>query len=195
MNWFKKQWEVFKAKSFLGKFWDVLFVVVIIMFLIPDGRMLIQRGILKTGLMGSTTSNEDIKLDSNALSWRLMDLEGRQLTLGELSDRPVFINFWATWCPPCKAEMPSIISLMEKAGDQSHFILVTSEEREKVVAFLDRQGWDLPVYFPLSDYPPQLSAASLPTSMVISTDGKIIHRSEGMRDWASKEAVELVTGK
>ncbi len=195
MNWFKRQWAAFRAKSYLGKFWDVLFVVVIVLFLIPDGRIFVQRMVLKTGLLGSTTANISEGLNPESRGWQLEDLEGNRFTLEALNNRPVFLNHWATWCPPCRAEMPSIMSLIDQTGGDAVFLLVTSEDRNRVQAFLDKQQWDLPVYFPVTPTPSQLAAESLPTSLVIDKNGMIIHRSEGMRDWSSEEAVELVTGK
>lgn len=195
MKWLKKQWEGFLAKSFWGKFWDVLFVAVIILLIIPQGRIEVQRLIVKTGILGGTDANLSTEADPATLEWTLVDLNGQQTTLGELNDRPVFINFWATWCPPCKAEMPSIISLIEQVGDDAHFVLVTSEDPERVKSFLQKQGWDLPVYFSTTPAPPQLTAQSLPTTYVIDGKGQIIHRSEGMRDWGSEEAVELLLGE
>lgn len=195
MKWLKKQWEGFLAKSFWGKFWDVLFVAVIILLIIPQGRIEVQRLIVKTGILGGTDANLSTDADPATLQWNLTNLNGEQITLGELNDRQVFVNFWATWCPPCKAEMPSIISLIEQVGDDTNFVLVTSEDPERVKSFLKKQGWDLPVYFSSTPAPSQLSAQSLPTTYVINASGQIIHRSEGMRDWGSDGAVELVRGE
>jgi len=192
MNWIKKQWELFKSKSALGKFWDVLFLLIIIALIVPDGRMLVQRMILKTGLMGKTTANEQNALSPGALQWRLTAADGNTVRLADFSGKPVFINFWATWCPPCRAEMPSIIALMEKVGNDAEFVFVTYESPEKVNAFLSKQGWNLPVYFPQEDAPAELNASSLPTTVVLNATQEIIHRSEGMRDWDNDSALELL---
>jgi len=192
MNWLKKQWELFKSKSALGKFWDILFVIIIIALIVPDGRMLVQRLILKTGLMGKTTANEQNALSNEALQWKLSTADGRLVQLADFSGKPVFINFWATWCPPCRAEMPSIIAMMEKVGNDAEFVFVTYESPEKVNAFLSKQGWNLPVYFPQEDAPAALNASSLPTTVVLNASQEIIHRSEGMRDWDNDAALELL---
>lgn len=195
MNWIQRQWQKFAEKSRWGKFWDILLLVILLLLIVPDGRVMVQRTLLKTGLMGRTKANVHDALLNSTAQWALMDLDGTTARFGELSDRPVFLNHWATWCPPCRAEMPSIISLIEKTGDRAHFILLTSEEPDKVRAFLKKQNWDLPVYFPLSATPEQLQAESLPTTLIINTEGTIIHRSAGMRDWGSEKAVELVVGE
>lgn len=195
MKWLQRQWDQFKAKSVWGKFWDFLLVAILILLLFPGGREMMQRGLLKTGLLGSTSVNASEELTPASKEWLLVDLEGRQHRLSDLNDRPVFLNFWATWCGPCKAEMPSIISLIDNVGDDANFILVTNEDPEHVKAFLKRQEWDLPVYFSQTAPPEQLAAASLPTSLVINASGEIIHRSDGMRDWGSEKAKDLVVGE
>lgn len=193
MNWLKKQWELFKSKSAFGKFWDVLFVLIIVALIFPDGRLMVQKLILKTGIMGSTKANLQEKLSENALDWKLTNSNGAIYTLNDFAGKPVFINFWATWCPPCRAEMPSIIELMNKTGDNATFVFITNESPEKVEPFLKKQGWELPVYYPAENAPEVFQAKSLPTTIVISKNGEIIHRSEGMRDWNNTQAVELLT--
>lgn len=110
-----------------------------------------------------------------------------------MKGKPVFINFWATWCPPCKAEMPSIIALKDKIGDKATFVFISNESPEKVSTFLKQNGWDLPVYFPLETQPEQLEARSLPTTIVLNSALEIIHRSEGMRNWDSDDAIKMLT--
>ncbi len=194
MNWIQRQWQHFKEKSFWGKFWDILLASILVLMLFPGGRELVQRAVLKTGLMGNTTANLNEALTTESANWLLTDLNGEIHRFGDLNVKPIFLNHWATWCPPCKAEMPSIIDLIETSGDRAHFILVTSEDVVRVRAFLKQQGWQLPVYFPKTPVPAQLHAASLPTTLVIDGSGKIIHRSEGMRDWGSDKASDLVVG-
>lgn len=193
MNWLKKQWELFKSKSALGKFWDVLFVLIIVALIFPEGRIMVQKLILKTGIMGSTKANLQEALPQSTLDWKFQDSSGKTYTLNDFAGKPVFINFWATWCPPCRAEMPSILALMEKTGDEAAFVFITNETPDKVELFLKKQGWALPVYYPLENAPEQFQAKSLPTTIVINKDGEIIHRSEGMRDWDNAKAIDLLT--
>lgn len=187
-NW----WNAYKQKPRATHFWDATLLVIVVMLIIPEGRVLVQRGLIKTGIFGSTEANVEEHLDSAALDWAFRDLEGNTYTLAALSDKPVFLNFWATWCAPCRAEMPSIISLIEKAGNEAHFVLITYDSPEKVSNFLEQNDWDIPVFFPINNAPPLLDASSLPTTLVVNTEGEIIHRSEGMRDWSSKKATDLL---
>ncbi|TVR40503.1 MAG: TlpA family protein disulfide reductase [Cryomorphaceae bacterium] len=195
MQKIKHFWERYKQRGPVSIFWDAVLLTVLVLLVIPDGRVWVQRGLIQTGIFGSTKANEKQALDASTLNWQLADLNGNRFVLADFSDKPLFLNFWATWCAPCRAEMPSILSLMEQTGGEAHFVLVTYDPPEKVRAFLENHGWDLPVYFPLQNAPPELEASSLPTTLVINTANEIIHRSEGMRNWGSKKAVELVIGE
>ena len=192
MKMLKRQWETFKAKSLWGKFTDLLFVGFIVMVLLPDGRIFFQRAILATGLFSRLDVNTEEALSPAELNMALVDADGQALTLADFVDRPVFLNYWATWCPPCNAEMPSIIDAMQALEDEVHFVLVTAEDPAVVEPFLVRKAWDIPVYYLASQPQGALQYNSLPTSLVINGRGIVIHRSEGMRNWSSDAMLELL---
>lgn len=187
MNFFQKQWQRFKEKSLFGKLSDILFIVFIVLMLTSDGRIFFQRMMLKTGLFGSLDKNANTKILEDDWNMQLINAEGEFLTLEDLKGKPVFLNFWATWCPPCNAEMPSIIELMDKKADDVNFAFVTSEPRNKVEAHLAAKGWDIPVYYLQNYAGSKLQATSLPTTFIINQDGYLIHTSGGMRDWSDAE--------
>ena len=193
IKYIQKQWELFKAKSLLGKASDILIVVLLIGAFTPDGRVWMQRAILSTGLMSSIESNENRALVSDEAQWMLQDLEGNTISFGQETDKPIFLNFWATWCPPCKAEMPSIIELNELMGDKLQMYLVTNEDPEKVRAFLEKKNWDLPVYFPLTAVPVQLKAEALPSTYIIDRENTLVHQSVGMTNWSSSEVQDFIS--
>lgn len=192
MNWIISQWESWKAKSVWSKLSDVVFTALLITMLIPDGRILIQRLVLQTGLFGSANLNAEGTLSKTSKHWQLTDLEGNRIELQQLKGQVVFINFWATWCPPCNAEMPGIVSLMEKTHHDVQFIFATNENPTLVQKHLLKKGWDIPVFIYTTDPGTDLSATSLPTTYIIDKKGNIVHRSEGMRDWDTQHAVDLL---
>lgn len=193
MNFLKKQWETFKQKSLFGKLTDIGFYLFLVMLIIPDGRLLIQRGILETGLFGSTDRNESLQLSEEVADWQLVALNGDHVTFEEVNKKPVFLNFWATWCPPCKAEMPSIQATYEEVGERINVVLVSSESPEKVSAFMEKSGYTFPVYTLGTGIPEDLKSRSLPTTFVITQEGIVVHRSEGMRKWDAASLKALLT--
>ncbi len=195
MQKIKSLWARYKQRGPVSIFWDLVLLAILVLIVLPDGRVWVQRGLIQTGIFGSTKANEKQALAAATLNWQLADLNGNKFVLEDFSDKPLFLNFWATWCAPCRAEMPSILSLMEQTGNEAHFVLVTYDPPEKVRAFLEKHDWDLPVYFPMQQAPAELEASSLPTTLVINAQNEIIHRSEGMRNWGSEQAVKLLTGE
>lgn len=192
MNILKRQWEKFKAKSLWGKSTDIFFLVFIVMMFTTDGRVMFQRIILKTGIFGDFNANESRQLSDASLQWQFEDENGQPAQLADFKGQMVFLNYWATWCPPCNAEMPSIIELMEKADGKVKFVFLTHEGRERVEKHLTRKEWNLPVYYYQFAPPEQIASPSLPTTFIIDRDGKMIYQSKGMRDWSDDEALELL---
>ncbi len=119
--------------------------------------------------------------------WEVDDLEGRAFSLNQLKGKVVVINFWATWCPPCVAEMPGFQKLYLDYGNRAAFLFIARDEKEKVTKFLARKKYDLPVYFESGLTPEILFNAALPTTFIIDGHGRIVMAEVGSRDWNSNE--------
>ncbi|MEM7187807.1 MAG: TlpA disulfide reductase family protein, partial [Bacteroidota bacterium] len=104
------------------------------------------------------------------------------------------INFWATWCPPCVAEMPSLQNLYDEYGDRVDFYFVSMESEEKINKFMEKKGYNFPVYIPKQQIPQTIRGNSLPTTYVISKKGGIVVDKVGAADWDSRATKELLNG-
>ena len=135
---------------------------------------------------------EGMKVPLDSYQWKLTDLENRSFNLEDQRGRIVLVNFWATWCPPCVAEMPSMQDLYNDYGDKVTFMFVTSDDRQKVLNFLKRKNLDLPVYYPASETPKTLKSKLLPTTYIIDKEGKIVVAETGAADWNSIETRGLI---
>lgn len=123
------------------------------------------------------------------------DQKGQVVTLDALKGKVVFINFWATWCPPCIHEMPSINSLRNtfKGNQHIEFLMVdVDNDIEKSAAFLKENNYDLPLYTPSGDIPPEFLGASIPTTVILDKKGQIVERLEGSRDYAAPEIAKAL---
>ncbi len=120
-------------------------------------------------------------------SWELEDLNGNMINLKDYRGKIILINFWASWCPPCIAEMPGFELLYKDYGDEIAFLFIARDKEEKIRQFLDRKGYTLPVYFEGGFTPKVLFNAALPTTYIIDGKGKIIMAEVGSRDWNSSE--------
>lgn len=123
-------------------------------------------------------------------------LETNKGTTFELSktDKPVLINFWATWCPPCRAEMPGLQNLYEEYGSKIDFVMVDlGESKETVQDFLvENEIYTFPVAYDVDDtYGFKFNITAIPTTFIVGKDKKIKNLIGGMRSEAQyKEFIE-----
>lgn len=159
--------------------------------LIPQTRKPVQVFIIRTIGMWAPSLAEDQALGKDDLHIRLRSMEGYDTYLSS-GDKPKFISFWATWCPPCIAELPAIQSLYNEMSDEMDFYLITSDEPEKVNAFLKKKKYQLPVYYQLQQLSPALDHNSIPYTVVIDASGKLLFEATGARNWDSKKVKEAI---
>lgn len=134
----------------------------------------------------------DERSSLSSYNWMLRDFEGNTVNFNRFGDTVVLVNFWATWCPPCIAEMPSLQELYTSYGDRVTFLFVTSETPEVVAAFMQKHDYDLPVYFPVDAPPPELRSNSIPATYLISIDGSIVIDKTGAAQWNSPSVRSLL---
>lgn len=127
-------------------------------------------------------------------NWELQDLKNNEFNFKEVKGKVVLINFWATWCPPCIAEMPSFQNLYEDYKDKVVFMFVSQDQEPRVERFIQKKEYTLPVYYEKSTTPKQLFSKSIPSTYLIDKDGKIIVAKTGAADWNSAETRGLLDG-
>ena len=115
---------------------NILFVIVIVLMIIPQTRKPIQVGLHSIVALFSPLiiDKEDQVLLSN-YDWQLLDSNNTISTLEQAKGKVIFVNLWATWCPPCIAEMPSMQKIYDAYGDRVVFLFVSNENQEKVTTF------------------------------------------------------------
>ncbi len=125
----------------------------------------------------------------------LKALDGGTIRSKELGGKVILLNFWATWCGPCKEEMPSLAKLQAQF-DPTRFqvVTVTTDMHPRgIKQFLDHLGIHLPVLFDESeDVSRAFMVRGLPTTVLIAQDGRAVGRAIGPRAWDSEESVALV---
>jgi thiol-disulfide isomerase/thioredoxin len=125
----------------------------------------------------------------------LIDLQGQQWTGERLKGRAVVLNFWATWCPPCKEELPSLQTLHEIGGGDPVVIGVNVREpASQVRRYIAATGLTLPVVLdPQAELAKRFGVTAYPTTLLIAPDGQIRWRVVGEIDWAGPEAWRWVS--
>jgi thiol-disulfide isomerase/thioredoxin len=125
------------------------------------------------------------------------DADGKSKSLADFSGKIVLLNIWATWCVPCREEMPAFDRLETRLGGKDFAVVAVNIDKggpEKAAAFLQETGaTHLALYTdPSGKLFSTLKAVGMPTTLLIDRDGKEIARLVGPADWASPEAVALI---
>ncbi|WP_319477504.1 TlpA disulfide reductase family protein [Marispirochaeta aestuarii] len=135
----------------------------------------------------------------DAPDFRVPDLKGKEVSLSSFRGKVVLLNFWATWCPPCRAEMPAMEELYQELKDEGFTILAVSardtrETKEKVDEYIAREGYTFPVIFDgtSSAIPGFYRTGSIPTSYIINKEGQVIARLVGAYEWNGSEITALL---
>ena len=178
----------FRTKSPFRITTDLLFYLLILSLLIPFSRKFVATGMNRLTMHRPAIIRESsrVSLLDGDYDWTLMDMEGRPVSFREFRDEVVFLSFWATWCPPCRAEMPNIQHLFEQYGDRVNFILASQEAPETIQHFMEDHGYSIPVYRLVQNPPASLSNSAIPTTFLIGPGGKIHVRKTGAARWDGK---------
>lgn len=130
-----------------------------------------------------------------APDFMLKDLNGKTHTLSDYRGKFVFLNFWTTWCPPCKKEMPSMQKVFEEADEKKFVMLaVNVKESKKVVrAFAKKNGYTFPILLD-SDYKVggEYRTQAIPLTFLIDKEGRVVGKICGAREWKWEDLKTLV---
>ena len=139
----------------------------------------LQQGILATGIIQADLNQEHSK---NLVDAVLYNEEGQKIRLSEFRNEVVFFNIWATWCPPCRAEMPGIQSLYESAEMEGvNFVMLSTDENfEKAKKYKKDNDFTFPIYRLGGEMSEELNSSSLPTTFIIGKQGNIEVTQKGM---------------
>jgi len=149
----------------------------------------VQRIVLSTGIIQPDVDENTFE-ELSTYNFKILSLETNEVVaFSEFKGEVLFVNLWATWCPPCIAEMPSIQKFYtEYKNKDMKFLLISSEDdSEKIRKFLRRKNYDFPVYQLLSPLPSELVSRSIPTTFVIDKMGNIILRNTGMANYNTEK--------
>jgi peroxiredoxin len=150
-----------------------------IIMMAAAGLAIVLLGVLLwSGLGTSGTQTVPVLIEPGqpAPNFELMTLAGETAVLEEYAGNVVLINFWATWCPPCKAEMPAINTYYEANRENGLTVLAVNaqEDRSTVSKFIKANGFTFPILFDnVGDVATQFQVHSYPTSIIVDRDGVI----------------------
>jgi thiol-disulfide isomerase/thioredoxin len=167
---------------------NFIFLGIILIMIIPQTRMPIQVLLHKgLSLFGTSVIDEEERKLVKFEDWELTELEGKAINFIDSEGKVILINFWATWCPPCVAEMPSFQKLYSDYGDKVTFIFISNEEPDTIKNFMEKKEYDFKVYMPQSSYPEVFDVRSIPQTYLIDNNNKIVIDKKGAANWNSRQ--------
>jgi len=175
---------------------DIIFWILIILFLIPGPRKAIvtnlNRAVLHVKAPRIMIDDKQGQLTDLDYNWTLAWNKNEPYYFSNLRFKVVIVNFWATWCPPCVAEMPEFQSLYRKYGDKVAFLMVTNDKPEAVEAFIKKNHYQFPVLYLAENPPAPLSYSALPTTFIISKEGRVVTKKTGAANWDSRATEKIL---
>ncbi|WP_315117145.1 redoxin domain-containing protein [uncultured Clostridium sp.] len=117
-----------------------------------------------------------------AIDFKLQDIDGKEISLSEFKGKKVFLNFWASWCGPCKIEMPHMQTLYEETKDKDIVILAVNvgESKDKVKSFIEKNKYTFPVLLDTNqEISLQYGISAFPTSFFIDEEGYVYSGIQG----------------
>ncbi|WP_341224954.1 TlpA disulfide reductase family protein [uncultured Arcticibacterium sp.] len=180
MNWIKKNYG------------NVLWGLFIVLLFIPQTGTPIKVFINRILAFSPSVEMLEDRKTLEDYKWKLMDMEGRVVNFTEFKGKKILVNFWATWCPPCIAEMPSMQALYNDYKDKAVFVFVSNEDKAAIDKFIAKRKFDLPIYQALNPPPALLEGNSLPTTYLIDESGAVLIEKTGSADWNSDNVRDLL---
>ena len=190
--------SVFRSEA-LRNAWNyikpwVIFVAVLLVLRYTGAlsgiSVLTGRALMETGIM-------DVNLDEPAVAkkfnynFTIKDLNGSVLDVKDLKGKTIFLNLWATWCGPCRMEMPSIQNLYNQVDKEKIMFIMLSIDRqsdiEKIRSYIKDKEYTFPVYTPASLLPNQLQVGMIPSTFVVDSTGHIVASEKGAANYDTPE--------
>lgn len=128
----------------------------------------------------------------SVLSFSMKTLDGEVVPMSRFSGQVVFLNYWATWCAPCRMEMPSIQALYLEKKDQMAFVCISEEEAATVQKFMNQNRYTFPVYLLEGKLPDALSSQGIPATYFIDKRGRVVFSHVGAADWNQGRVKEFL---
>lgn len=172
----------------------LMVIFVAVMFISPDAKSFVLQQMMKTGIFNATISQKEADSpNETTTSFDFEDEKGNVLNTASLKGKVVFINFWASWCPPCRAEFPAIEALYDKFKDNPNvYFLTLNEDKNFSVArsFMEKEKYVVPFFKTKGTVPAEIYSGSLPTTIVLDKNGNVRYRNEGFANYNSDKFVQ-----
>lgn len=186
----KNWWQYVKSNLINGLFIIALLIVIFN----PGAKALVIKGLMQVGFfrpdIAETEENHEAAADAT-----FTNASGTDINITSLKGKVVFLNFWASWCPPCIAEMPGISELHKEFINRANvvFVMVDADgDLHKSTAFMKTRDYNLPLYISASQSASGLFTGTLPSTLIIDKKGKIVFRNTGAANYNTRQFRDFI---
>jgi thiol-disulfide isomerase/thioredoxin len=165
--------------------------------------------VIVTGLFACSSSTEENETTATPQAtgqtvkrdvlpaFTMTDVNGNAVNLASFKGKKVFVNLWATWCPPCRAEIPSIEALASKVNKQEAvFVMLSLDENfELAKKYATGKNLQLPVYYPAEKLPPIFNTDGIPATFIFNENGELVKQNTGADDYDTEAYKSLLSSK
>lgn len=181
------------TKRIIKNISNVLFFGLLLLLMFsPDAKSWFLKRLVSFGLFKAEIQSETA-IQTAPLFFGFQNENGNTASTQTLKGKVVFINFWASWCPPCRAEMPSIDKLYNQFKSDNRFVFLfinEDEDLQKARKFLQSNNYGFPITTAQGDVPREIFSGTLPTTIILNKEGKVVMRHEGLAGYDSDDFVK-----
>ncbi|WP_394666778.1 TlpA family protein disulfide reductase [uncultured Chryseobacterium sp.] len=174
--WIRKNWSTV-----------IMIAVLILLWVNPDAKAWVMRQMISTGLFNSKIEEKTEESSLIPPNFSVRNENGEITETSQLRGKVIFINFWASWCPPCRAEFPSVQKLYDRYRSNEDMVFLTVNLDDEMILgknYLQKEKFTIPFLVPNSSIPKELYSGSIPATIVLDKIGKIRMHHSGMADYS-----------
>lgn len=187
----------FKALLTRKNLANAVFLIICVTILIsPAAKVVLIRGMMYVGLMRpptqSTASQSATVIPAKLF---LKSSTDSLITMDKLEGKVVIINFWATWCPPCRAEMPGLAELYKHYQKDPRVVILPVDvdgDLARSQSFMTNYQYHLPVYKLAADLPAELNFESIPTTIILDSKSRVAAKHSGAANYADQSFYNFI---